>query len=122
MSRSSFLKGNEIYDEVVQSKQSNSGISDSFEDTVRFCSNGQSCCQNTLEKSINHDLNEVKSKIGKKVLSRTNSNKDGSRVRKVCNMPTWLETWERDDTYAAMSVLFAAASVGVCYRLYKKLD
>lgn len=122
LSMASFTKGNEISDEELPCKQQTSFFRNSFEDTMRFCSSRELCCQNNLEKSVNPDLNEVKSKSGTKVLPRTNSNKSGYRVRKVCNMPTWLETWERGDTYAALAVVFAAVSVGVSYNLYKKLD
>lgn len=48
-------------------------------------------------------------------LSRTNSGIVGAISK------TWFDNWERDDTYAALSVLFAAVSVGVAYRLYRQL-
>ncbi|GMH19563.1 hypothetical protein Nepgr_021404 [Nepenthes gracilis] len=40
---------------------------------------------------------------------------------KVCAMPTWYESWEREDTYAAIAVLCAAISVGVAYSCCKQM-
>ena len=41
-------------------------------------------------------------------------------ARKICSMPTWLERWEREDTYAALAVATAAVAVVVAYGCYKK--
>ncbi|KAL9259067.1 Altered inheritance of mitochondria protein 32-like protein [Drosera capensis] len=56
----------------------------------------------------------------RKQLSRNNSYK-GPGAQKVCGMPTWLECWEREDTYAALAVVCAAVSVGVAFSFYKQL-
>ncbi|KAI4320847.1 hypothetical protein MLD38_034288 [Melastoma candidum] len=58
-------------------------------------------------------------KIGKRYLTRTKSGK-GAGWRKVCAMPTWWETWEREDTYATLAVVCAAASVAVAYSCYRQ--
>lgn len=88
-----------------------------------------SCCQNPVlpEKDI-VDANERTAKVTpekkknnkKKPLSRINSSK-GSSARKVCAMPTWFESWERDDTYAALAVVCAVVSVAVAYKCYRQL-
>uniref|UniRef100_A0A1J3J2E3 Altered inheritance of mitochondria protein 32 n=1 Tax=Noccaea caerulescens TaxID=107243 RepID=A0A1J3J2E3_NOCCA len=59
-------------------------------------------------------------KIAEKTFFRINSEK-GSSTRKVCGIPTWLESWEREDTYAALAVVCAATSVVVAYTCYKQL-
>ncbi|KAJ4829071.1 hypothetical protein Tsubulata_004412 [Turnera subulata] len=89
--------------------------------------NGSSfCCQqHVLTENDNIDANEratkvmpEKKKSGKKLLSRINSGK-GSSARRVCAMPTWFESWEREDTYAVLAVICAAVSVGIAYKCYK---
>ncbi|KAK2640134.1 hypothetical protein Ddye_027929 [Dipteronia dyeriana] len=91
--------------------------------------NGESCCQNPVlpGKPDNLDTNEravkattEKKKSSKKLLSRMNSGK-GTFTRKVRARPTWLENWEREDTYATLAVAFAAVSVFVAYSCYKQL-
>ncbi|KAL3734587.1 hypothetical protein ACJRO7_023871 [Eucalyptus globulus] len=92
---------------------------------VMACCQGNgssSCCQQPL-LSERTDEKVVKSASGRKTnkkLPRTKSGK-GVGARKVCSMPTWLESWEREDTYAALAVVFAAVSVGVAYSCYKQL-
>lgn len=86
-----------------------------------------SCCQNTLliERISSPDLNmmatqgtsEKKSSSGK-LLSRSGK---AASARKFCAMPTWSESWEREDTYAALAIVCAAVSVGVAYSCYKEL-
>lgn len=89
--------------------------------------NGNSrCCQNPVlpEKLDNLDANLCSAKVtaekksSKKLSSRVNSCKG---TRKVCTMPTWFESWEREDTYAALAVVCAAASVAIAYSCYKQL-
>ncbi|XP_059662375.1 uncharacterized protein LOC132308336 [Cornus florida] len=87
-----------------------------------------SCCQNPLPEKIgNPDLNEMETKLttekkksSKKQVSRNNSGKGA--CRKVCAMPTWFESWEREDTYAALAVIGAAFSVALAYSCYKQLS
>ncbi|XP_065862707.1 uncharacterized protein [Euphorbia lathyris] len=90
--------------------------------------NGKSsCCQNPVLQLETVDAYENgakvspdKKKSSKRLPSRTNSWK-GSTTRRVCAMPTWLESWEREDTYAALAVVCAAVSVAVAYNCYKQL-
>ncbi|KAE9456633.1 hypothetical protein C3L33_11509, partial [Rhododendron williamsianum] len=87
------------------------------------------CCQNDSipEKTDNTDLNEREAKLAaekksnKRRISRRNSGKKGTCTRRVCTMPTWIESWEREDTYAALAVIGAALSVAFAYRCYKEL-
>ncbi|XLR49633.1 hypothetical protein S83_000305 [Arachis hypogaea] len=51
------------------------------------------------------------------VPSRISNGKAASR--KFCSIPTWLDYWEQEDTYAALSVVCAAVSVVIAYRCYK---
>ncbi|CAH8275257.1 unnamed protein product [Arabidopsis lyrata] len=96
--------------------------------------NSSSCCQddttlmlsletsegNQLESENNTEKLTPGRKIAEKTFFRINSDK-GSSTRKVCGIPTWLESWEREDTYAALAVVCAAASVVVAYTCYKQL-
>ncbi|KAG5254714.1 hypothetical protein OIU77_022149 [Salix suchowensis] len=87
-----------------------------------------SCCQNPVipekdtvdAKERTAKVTPEKMKSNKKPLSRKNSGK-GSTARKVCAMPTWFESWERDDTYAALAVACAVVSVAVAYKCYRQL-
>ncbi|XWS09639.1 hypothetical protein CRYUN_Cryun39dG0007000 [Craigia yunnanensis] len=98
-----------------------------------------SCCQGNGSASCCHDpalpekldildtdegavkLTPEKKKGNKKPISKITSGK-GDAVRKVCAKPTWFESWEREDTYAALSVVCAAASIAVAYSCYKQLN
>ncbi|PON86300.1 Actin patches distal protein [Trema orientale] len=113
----------------TQRSLSNSGALRSQVEVVGCCQeNGNSsCCQNPMvpEKSHCSDANEKskkltvdKKKSSRKLTSRINS---GKSTRRVCSMPTWLESWEREDTYAALAVACAALSVAVAYSCYKQL-
>ncbi|CAH8318334.1 unnamed protein product [Eruca vesicaria subsp. sativa] len=95
--------------------------------------NSSSCCQDadlmlSLETSEDNQLENENStekltpgrKTAEKTFFRINSVK-GSSTRKVCAIPTWIESWEREDTYAALAVVCAAASVVVAYTCYKQL-
>ncbi|TQD96701.1 hypothetical protein C1H46_017703 [Malus baccata] len=120
--------------ELTQPKEGgmNTSVSRSQVEIGGCCQeNGNSCCQNaTLMENINSpDLNEIvakptaaeKKKSSRKPLSRMNSGK-GASTRKVCAVPTWFQTWEREDTYAAVAVVCAAVSVAVAYKCYKQLS
>lgn len=85
------------------------------------------CCQQSTfaEKEDDFDGNDSETKVAtgkkmKKLISRNNNYK-GAGKRKVCAMPSWFENWEREDTYAALAVVCAAAAVGVAYGCYKQL-
>ncbi|KAK9209902.1 hypothetical protein WN944_002271 [Citrus x changshan-huyou] len=103
-------------------------------DVMSCCQeNGDTCCQNTQstvfpEKIDNPDADERAMKVStdkkrssKKLVSRSSSSK-GAFTRKVCAMPTWLESWEREDTYAVLAVACAVVSVAVAYSCYKQLS
>ena len=87
-----------------------------------------SCCQNPVmpekdtvdAKERTAKVTPEKMKSSKKPLSRMKSGK-GSTARKVCAIPTWFESWERDDTYAALAVACAVVSVAVAYKCYRQL-
>ncbi|KAL0873230.1 hypothetical protein Bca101_022935 [Brassica carinata] len=95
--------------------------------------NSSSCCQDatlmlSLETSedsqLENENNTEKLTPGRKTAEKTFFRIDsvkGSSTRKVCAIPTWLESWEREDTYAALAVVCAAASVVVAYTCYKQL-
>ncbi|XVF03620.1 hypothetical protein REPUB_Repub05bG0008700 [Reevesia pubescens] len=98
-----------------------------------------SCCQGNGSASCCHEpvlpeklfipdtkegavkLTPEKRKGGKILVSKITSGK-GATVRKVCAKPTWFESWEREDTYAALAVVCAAASIAVAYSCYKQLS
>ncbi|XP_051124706.1 uncharacterized protein LOC127247058 [Andrographis paniculata] len=87
------------------------------------------CCQNEMsqEKRSGSDstdfaanLTPEKKKSSKKQIPQSNSGK-GTGPRKVCSL-TWYDTWEREDTYAALAVICAAASVAFAVRYLKQLS
>lgn len=82
---------------------------------------GGSCCQKPVpqEKSDNLEGFTVEKKKFKKQFSRNNSGK-ATGPRKVCSMPTWYESWEREDTYAALAVVTALVSVAFAYKCYRQ--
>lgn len=86
-----------------------------------------SCCQNPvlsgkMEKLFEREakVTPEKKKSSKMTISRSSSNKSAC-TRKVCAMPTWFESWEREDTYAAFAVVCAAVSVAIACHCYKQL-
>ncbi|XP_010942586.1 uncharacterized protein [Elaeis guineensis] len=85
------------------------------------------CCQNMppKEKPENDQIGEQRTQdIGQKKSNeepKASSSKAASRTRKTCPMPTWFESWEREDTYAALAVVAAIASVAVAYSCYRQL-
>ncbi|GJM86689.1 hypothetical protein PR202_ga02573 [Eleusine coracana subsp. coracana] len=85
---------------------------------------GFTCCQSDLpketqDKSVPAEQNEKSSGKENGKESSAGSKKGHT---KICSMPTWFETWERADTYAALAVVAAAASVFVAFRVYKNLN
>ncbi|GJT55140.1 sucrase/ferredoxin-like family protein [Tanacetum coccineum] len=86
------------------------------------------CCHNPTvapEDSINIDLdNEFSVQKRKGIKNQTLSdmnNKTGRTSRKTYTMPTWLESWESEDVYAALALIGAAVSVAVAYNCYRQL-
>ncbi|CAI0378747.1 unnamed protein product [Linum tenue] len=84
------------------------------------CSQKPVSTENNKPKEGKLSLLEEK-KSNKKLISRRNSGKK-SLVHRVCGKPTWLESWELEDTYAAAAVVCAVASVAVAYKCYKQLS
>ncbi|KAL8469671.1 hypothetical protein ACS0TY_032502 [Phlomoides rotata] len=86
---------------------------------------GFSCCQNpVLQEKRDPEVAATftsEKKSFKKQFSRNNSGK-AIGPRKVCSMPTWYESWEREDTYAALAVIGAAISVAFTYKCYRQLS
>ncbi|BAF09895.2 Os02g0725100 [Oryza sativa Japonica Group] len=83
---------------------------------------GFTCCQSDLpkeDKSITAEQNQKSSEKGADKECAAGSKK---RHMKMCSMPTWFETWETADTYAALGIVAAAASVFVAFRIYKNLN
>ncbi|XP_052207397.1 uncharacterized protein LOC127811513 isoform X2 [Diospyros lotus] len=114
----------------AQTNDINNAIHGSQDEAFSCCQmNADSCCQNfsAPEKMDNPDLNKKDAKLmpEKKPdttkMSHNNSGK-GPSTRKMFAMPTWFEDWEREDTYAALSVVVAALSVAFAYRCYKQLN
>ncbi|KAI8557449.1 hypothetical protein RHMOL_Rhmol04G0011800 [Rhododendron molle] len=117
--------------EATQTNEISSSVCGSQVEVNGCCQANESfpCCQNDSipEKTDNPDLNEREAKLAaekkstKRRISRRNSGKKGTSTRRVCTMPTWIESWEREDTYAALAVIGAALSVAFAYRCYKEL-
>ncbi|RDX83141.1 hypothetical protein CR513_35963, partial [Mucuna pruriens] len=77
------------------------------------------CCQNNVLAEIRELSANNKSKENVNVISRINKGKGAPR--KFSSMPTWLDSWEQEDTYAALAVVCAAVSVAIAYSCYKQL-
>ncbi|KAF8737558.1 hypothetical protein HU200_014105 [Digitaria exilis] len=79
---------------------------------------GFTCCQTDLPKEKQDK--SVAAEQNQKGSEKENDSQKGHT--KTCSMPNWFETWERADTYAALAVVAAAASVFVAFRIYKNLN
>ncbi|KAG0468911.1 hypothetical protein HPP92_018239 [Vanilla planifolia] len=82
------------------------------------------CCQNgpSNETSANPRPKsgpEETHNISPQPRNKETKSKTGSR--RACKVPTWFESWEREDTYAALAVVAALASVAVAYGCYRQL-
>lgn len=87
-----------------------------------------SCCQQNENSSCrveNHkeNLTSEREISGKNASYRISSSKNGTPcgLKVHATMPMWLENWEKEDTYAALAVACAAASVVIAYNCYKQL-
>lgn len=83
--------------------------------------NNSSCCQ-TQEFKPEEKLNDDR-KVdpnSPEATAAKNSSK-GAASKKTRAMSTWFECWEREDTYAALAVVAAAATVTFAYGCYKHL-
>lgn len=87
----------------------------------RCQTDGESCCQDNEDSSCcqNNVSADNKSRKNGNVISRINKGK--GPLRKFSSMPTWLDGWEQEDTYAVLAVVCAAVSVGIAYSCYKQL-
>ncbi|KAK7305271.1 hypothetical protein VNO77_43173 [Canavalia gladiata] len=72
------------------------------------------CCQNNVLMEMREFSANNK--------SRKNSNANTNVISRIsCYMPAWFDSWEQEDTYAALAVVCAAVSVGIAYSCYKQL-
>lgn len=124
----------------IRNVEESTTVCRSQDDFASCCqSNGVSCCQengNSSYRTQNHvpaaekrkdpDVIETEAKLSadskssETVISRINSGK-GASSRNFHSMTAWLDTWEQEDTYAALAVVFAAVSVAIAYNSYKQL-
>ncbi|KVI02342.1 Sucraseferredoxin-like protein [Cynara cardunculus var. scolymus] len=81
------------------------------------------CCRSPKlpENPANFNLDTKEKRKGSKNQISINVGNGGSAPHKVCTMPTWLETWESEDVYAALALIGAAVSVAVAYNCYRQL-
>ncbi|XP_010252804.1 PREDICTED: uncharacterized protein LOC104594278 [Nelumbo nucifera] len=119
-------------DRIETNRADSSGSQTQIE--VRGCCQGSQnfvCCQNpSFSEKIDensHVVNEgeVKAAVEKKKSNDKQVSKVGSKggcTRKACAMPTWFESWEREDTYAALAVVWAVVSIAIAYSCYKQLS
>ncbi|CAH8392199.1 unnamed protein product [Eruca vesicaria subsp. sativa] len=100
-------------------KITNGEVSQESDNNVQHNRNSSWCLEENHTKIITSEKEiSVKSEP-----SPVSSREKGSSYGfKVCAaMSTWLENWEKEDTYAALSVVCAAASVAIAYNCYKHL-
>lgn len=100
----------------------NETVQEMTDDNRNGCCQGNnkniSCCQNgASEANIESNDRESENTVEREGEKESSM---GSRGRKLCGMPTWFETWEREDTYAALAVITAAASIAVAYSCYRQ--
>ncbi|XP_054819357.1 uncharacterized protein LOC129318543 [Prosopis cineraria] len=132
------LKGMRNIDEshktsiLIQNSKRSSSLCRSQDNSVSCCPENKnfSCCQDDVfeEKISNSDAMETEAKLSadnnsssiNRLVSQINSGKGVSR-RKLRSMPMWLDSWEKEDTYAALAVVCAAVSVAIAYSCYKQL-
>ncbi|ERN13775.1 hypothetical protein AMTR_s00049p00194600 [Amborella trichopoda] len=83
--------------------------------------NGVSCCGEIGKTSCCQDgkPQEVLTALGSDKKAARSSIKNKSTRGKIDLFP-WLDTWEREDTFAALAVIGAVASVTVAYCIYKR--
>ncbi|XP_068637632.1 uncharacterized protein [Aristolochia californica] len=118
--------------ESIRSAEVGNGGDKIVSKTVGCCqgNEGSSCCQNqTPNPGVQTEGDDVSEETKSKT-SETNGNSKESKLsgkvgasgtRKVCTMPTWFENWEREDTYSALAVVGAIASIAVAYSCYRQL-
>ncbi|KAJ8461721.1 hypothetical protein OPV22_034647 [Ensete ventricosum] len=86
------------------------------------------CAQEQEQEEEEEEEEEEAQDIVQRRRRSSSSREDGNAcsrkeasARKLCPMPTWFECWEREDTYAALAVVAAIASVAVAYSYYRQL-
>ncbi|XP_022004017.1 uncharacterized protein LOC110901500 [Helianthus annuus] len=88
---------------------------------------GSTCCrvsnptENAVSFNLEKKINSEKKRGVKNQISMSIGNNGAHAPHKVCAMPTWLETWESQDAYAALALIGAAVSVAVAYNCYRQL-
>ncbi|KAG6512455.1 uncharacterized protein LOC121976707 [Zingiber officinale] len=94
---------------------------------VAGCCQGNSnatCCQVMptekliVSKTENESTQVIERESDNKLCDASNNH--GPRARKLYKLPTWFESWEREDAYAAAAVVAAIASVAVAYSYYRQ--
>ncbi|ERN19217.1 hypothetical protein AMTRI_Chr10g232300 [Amborella trichopoda] len=86
---------------------------------------GSSCCQDVGQEEQPKDLKAEEvgpTKVKANGAGPTKVKAKGACSRKICVMPSWFESWEREDTYAVLAVIGAAASVALAYQCYRRLN
>uniref|UniRef100_A0A2P2K9T1 Uncharacterized protein MANES_15G069800 n=1 Tax=Rhizophora mucronata TaxID=61149 RepID=A0A2P2K9T1_RHIMU len=122
--------GKNINESTLKQTDEKNAVCKSSEVEARGCcqqNENSLCCQasNLPEKDNPESSDNVvetshEKKSGLQLLSQFNSGKSLS-ARKIHSLSTWSESWEREDTYAALAVVCAVVSVAVAYSYYKQL-
>lgn len=117
------LNGKTEENVAERSVQETDSIANGSASAASGCCQGRgnvSCCQNgAVEDKIEN--NHVQQQETENVVTKKSSKESKGKARKICGMPTWFESWEREDTYAALAVVAAVASVVVAYSCYRQL-
>ncbi|XP_058112718.1 uncharacterized protein LOC131255846 isoform X2 [Magnolia sinica] len=108
--------------EFTQAVEIGSDVNETQADVVGCCqgAGNSSCCQNPSPKE-KIKSNQVNGEGVKSNKVRASNSGKGPYTRKACAMPTWFESWEREDTYAAIAVAGAVVSVAIAYSCYRQL-
>lgn len=82
------------------------------------------CCQvipkgkPIVSKTEDESAQEIERESDNKLCDASNNH--GPRPRKLYKLPTWFESWEREDAYATITLVAAIASVAVAYSYYRQ--
>ncbi|KAG9448575.1 hypothetical protein H6P81_008540 [Aristolochia fimbriata] len=91
--------------------------------------NESSCCQNQnpdpgVQIRGSNVTEDTKSRASEKKGSGKESKANGkvgaNGSRKTFTTQSWIENWEREDTYAALAVVGAIASIAIAYSCYRQ--
>jgi len=82
------------------------------------------CCQGNGSRSNCCQSDQPEEKQDKSIPAEGDKESvAGKKGRmKICQMPTWFETWDKSDTYTTLAVVGAAATVFVAFRCYKTMN